>query len=643
MSLSKPIGESVYRPDEVYIDGTYFPIWGQVRRTGVTPFPPKMTLGDYTRDSKVIDSSWVLSDFSGGIGILYGKLPQHEDRLWFSDLSTLYRYVTLGPHFRSVLVDGQPPAGEVQLFLDYQGIFVAIIADNVHIWDEATGQFGASVQGLDGAPNDGAIYDGKLYIITDTSLYEFDGSNWNSVATGGSSLVAWDDKLFRMKHNRHIAWTIDPMNQAAAPDPEENWNEGGRLESSDVRLLVYFDLSGEPAIHAVTSTGVFGFEFDSEKWYSTALTYPRLHGGNRGAVVWRGVLYVPAGEALYAYNGQTIQVVGPAKDDGLPQRVRGPIRKLVPSHGYLFCLIEADDTSALGDALNWDEFDINASSPFGLNLPVDPMSATAKLGTILATPEASWHGIRSASVGTLMGDALATSTDGKYRLWISDTTGIYSMDLSSELHNPLQSPTVEFNDYGELVTYWSDMGWTELDKVAFWLEVTCEHVDPDNTITFDIAWDGDERWHTLGTVTESGKSYFRIGGEEGHLFRTVRIRIRMQRYSNDLTATPVLQSALLAFQRRPDLVRGWELDIQATVDHYDRTARDLVAELYRVANKKTAYALSFSDEYGVERRARVVTSRLQGAEVGGAEHAGRYTLSVIEIVEPEGTLVSTEQ
>src|SRR5690606_18149456 len=116
----------------------------------------------------------------------------------------------------------------------------------------------------------------------------------------------------------------------------------------------------------------------------------------------------------------------------------------------------------------------------------------AKVGTVLATPEASWHGVWSESAGAQMGAAIAAATGGEYRLWTSDSNGIYYTSLGTEMHNPLQNPTDTFARSGYIETYWMDMGWAEIDKLAFGFTVDAQNVTEENTIRILIAWDENE-------------------------------------------------------------------------------------------------------------------------------------------------------
>ena len=81
---------SVYRRNEISLFGTYFPLVGPVSVLDAAEFANKQVIGDYTKDSERIGSSWIMSDARGGIGIKdmreYGPdgRPLDVDRVWWS-------------------------------------------------------------------------------------------------------------------------------------------------------------------------------------------------------------------------------------------------------------------------------------------------------------------------------------------------------------------------------------------------------------------------------------------------------------------------------------------------------------------------------------------------------------------------------
>jgi hypothetical protein len=77
------LATDVISPDEIYLDGIRYPLSGAVNVSLVSIFPPKVTIGDFTRDTEQLASSWIFSDFKGGMLVLRMDVSTQQDRLYF--------------------------------------------------------------------------------------------------------------------------------------------------------------------------------------------------------------------------------------------------------------------------------------------------------------------------------------------------------------------------------------------------------------------------------------------------------------------------------------------------------------------------------------------------------------------------------
>lgn len=643
----------VKNSNEIILYDTNFPIVGQVRRTAVTPFAPKFTLGDYTRDDKIVTSSWIISTWAGGLGVQNGQLPRDGDRFWYSTLETKYRYLMLGALIKSAGNLGGP----ADFGMEYNDRLYVCVGSSVYRWTESTKAF-TLFKTISGKVNAGTVFNGELYLITDSGLHRYNALSdaWKDYASpdtyipNGDALIEWDGKLFRLAADpanssvTKMYWTIDPDPDNDAASTSADWTEAGTLHLPRKycqQLIIYFDLTGEPVIHAVTKLGVYGYEFTSYKFYQTPLTYPTIGTAGKGATVFRGELIVPAGRNVYKYNGSTIQVVSPSKDDGLPANLRGDVQQVVTGHSFFYSVISTviagsasgpsmqfytDTTPDAGETVVFQESPMVGSFP---------MAGISQNGAILASPGGSWHGFFDEQVGSAMGYTLVASVEGTYRIWISTGTGMYYADLDTGLHNPLQNPNTEFKTTGYLETMWVDMGWVELGKLALSLDVDADGIDaPNGTyIQVDVAWDQNEQYLPLATVVKNGLTQYSIGGDEGHPFRSVKLRVSMFRNASTTSATPVIRSMIFGFMRRPPMLWGWEVNLNLTKNkHYGKTSNELIERMVEITNTITAGNFVYKDRRtGVLSEKRVLVSNIQGAEISGDDAQGRYTLSVIEL------------
>lgn len=633
---------------EVLLYGTRFPINGAVRHTMITPFPPKITFGDYTRDDQTVLSTWLLTRFNGGLGIEYGEMPRHQDRYRFGDLETRYRFTTLGPLVTLLSAEG----ADARVITEYAGSvivattekFYKVVGDEL-VWFVDNGAQTPSPIIIEGTPVAANVFNGVLYFQTTGGMYQYDSElgTWQSYdianngvfQPSGVAAIVWDDKYFRLDASNVLYYHTIPASAVVTPpwSTKEEWTEAGRLHLPSghcEQLVLYFDLTGEIVIHAITKIGVFAYDFGARKFYPTALAFPYTDNAGHGAIMWRGELHDPAAASIYKYNGSVIQNVGPSKDDGLPSELHGDVVSLVEGHGFYFSVLQAK--AAQTDFILAGEDDVRFGGLFDRDVMAEQ---AATQGAILCSPGSAWHTIFYESAGARMGAAAAIATTQGYRLWFSTSNGLYYIDLSTELHNPLQSPTAEFKQSGFLETVWTDAGWAEIDKTAFFLDIESAGCSDDETITFSAAYDDSNNYELLGTVTTNGRTVFNLGGEGGKVFRSIRFRIEMARGA-DPKKTPVMKSAALAFLRRPEPVWGYEVDLQLTHNHNGMTARELIDDLVdRIAIDKQAGQFTFRDEeIGEDFAGRVVLTKIAGAAPPGLKRRGRYTVALLEVKEP---------
>jgi hypothetical protein len=582
-------------------------------RRGITPFPQKVVTGDYRRSDHVVESEWVSSDFTGGLGVLFADPTRHLDRYWFGTLDGRYRYLTLPP-----LVESRGELPVVQRFFSFADRIYAIAAETLYRWDEER-QSWDNLGSVSGAFSDVAIYDGKIVVLTTTGIavYDTDHGSWTHVTgAGGFALGVWDDKLFRLDMQNRMWWTLDP-------EDSSSWQAAGRFPAPPGytrQIIPYFDASGEIVLHAVARDGLYAYDFAAQRFYPTGLQYPETDLVGRAAV-WRGELYVPVGLSIYKYNTNAVLVVGPDRDDGLPAHLSGRVQQVVAGHGLWFAVIAVAEKASGSPA-----------PETGLPIETPLFPGVSVTGGVLMSPGTAFHLLTQRTGITEMGDVAALTGDGTYRLWGSDSSGVWSVDLPVGLHNPLQNPTQRYAPEGALITSWWDMGWSELDKLALGLVV--DAVVPEGCeVSIYVGWDYGEEWDYVGSVTTTGKHRFRIGGIQGHRFRASRLLIAMRR-GDDPSVAPLLRSCVLTYLRVPRLLWGWEVALQLTDPLCRETvgvpAHELIRRLEEATTSRVAGTFRYHDEERIVEK-RVFITELVASEVQGPRREGRYTVSLIEL------------
>jgi len=634
--LSVPYDESQISTNEIMLFNRRWPISGLVQRKSVTPFPAKTTMGDYSRADRVIESEWVISDFSGGLGIKFARSGRDEDRYWFGNAEARYRWLTLPPE----VVTTPGLTGPVDFFQDFNGSLYAVKGLAVYKWDTSlTPDAWAQVdvdpgtggtQSMTGTEvRSVCVHDGSLYILTDSRLYRYNGSAWSNQSVTGYALASFDDKLWRLDSTNVMQWAITSS--------ITSWTSAGSLMMPPAyckQLIVYFDQTGLPALHAITRHGVYGYDFDAQRFWPTPLAHPYTEAAGRGATVWQGALYVPVGSSIYKYTGNVVQAMGPDKDEGLPVSYQGDVTQVVAGYGFLYCVINALDS--VGFTLPWgagfDTYSDDTDQQYGAwNLPLVPVEGTTANGALLVSPGQAWH-VQSQHVSA-MGAAIVAGLSNSHRLWFSDSSGVYYIGVPTGLHNPLQNPATRYASTAFLDTCWQDMGWAEIDKVALSLTIESNSVSATETIAVYAGYDHDESWEYVGTVTAEDHSLFFPGGVEGKTFHAIRLRLVLSRGS-DATKTPVLESASLGYMRVPRQLDGWNLTIDLTQQRCREMYEDsqeMTEALFELRRYKKAGLFTYRDAHIEPKTRRVWLHEVIGSEMVGSEADGRYSVLLLEL------------
>ena len=81
----------VVSSNEIFLDGTYYPVARPVQSVLASLYPAKVVIGDTTRDSQIRSSVVAWSDWRGGLGIERMEGGGQTDRAWWSECQLRYR------------------------------------------------------------------------------------------------------------------------------------------------------------------------------------------------------------------------------------------------------------------------------------------------------------------------------------------------------------------------------------------------------------------------------------------------------------------------------------------------------------------------------------------------------------------------
>lgn len=88
----------VVEPNEVLLNSVRYPIQGRVRPSLISQFPGKIVVGDYSKETEQVASSWIISDQRGGILIEDMDETTDANKCWWSTCDLRYKgHIILPP------------------------------------------------------------------------------------------------------------------------------------------------------------------------------------------------------------------------------------------------------------------------------------------------------------------------------------------------------------------------------------------------------------------------------------------------------------------------------------------------------------------------------------------------------------------
>lgn len=647
---SSPNGTAtqIISPGELLLYGHKFKLSqaSQMQESLVSVFPGKIVQGDAMRADDPLASSYIMSDWTGGL--LRQKMDPAVDfdRFWLSTGVTWFtRQLTLGPLVRFV----SPPAQADQIQrhiragVEYGGVqylswesFVLRLE-----MDEAL----TSLFEVPGTITDMAVYRimaganaAKSWLVIayksgTTSGYwviKHDGSNAAGVAgERASAFTVWDNKLIKLDDTGVLKTTLDLL----------TWTPliGGVVtlpQDSAYTLAMFPNGFGDDAIHIGTQEGLYFYDDSMAQVRRTKVILPRIRDQGTSLVNFQDNLYMAGGSTqILRYTGVTIDPnSGLNQDDGLPQAYRGKVRYLHNSLNFLIAVVESQTEAPLGDPIfTGDELGMNTT--FYGTTGFAFLAGQTHIG-------GGWHMLYpSETAGTGAHWAGTSSADDKYRLFFGLDGQLGIMDLYPDILNPLQNPTQQFRPYWDHVTPWQDHGWAELDKLGIAQEFGCERLEENCDCHIDVSYglDYGQPWYPLATLMENQPPKVRYGGDSlGITYRAIRFRFEGRRCPI-VSHTPVLKFSTLVFLKQLPPRYGYRMDLDCTMRYDGLEPEEQIAVLKDLADPGGRGAflgtmVAWVDGVFTHKAVKIVT--LTNNLGTGPETRGLVKLSVVEPVEP---------
>jgi len=391
-------------------------------------------------------------------------------------------------------------------------------------------------------------------------------------------------------------------------------------------------------------------------WEATQMTFPTHPDNGKGTITWRDSVYIPSGNGIYKYingnNAAVITVVGPDRDDGLPEIIRGKIRQMAGSHNELLIGIDARGSP---------------SGPIETSLPMDGTASTvvpmtAGYSTILGYNDMGWEVKWESTKASKPLDQNVMHVSNaytKYRLYWGHNKTVYFMELPKDVINPSQIADFSYAMTGSHETPWFNAGQSEVDKLALELRIEAQDLSTTETIKVeyainyaedDITDDYTDVIDTLNSTTmyahtgvgdgSSGTYVYTFGSSVGTVFRSIKFRLTLSRSTAvkgdpDFTGrekftTPDMVSLTLSFRKKIPAKWGHTVDVDLANEYKGKGPKDLRSSLISAIESDTLVEFTFRDDTSTERNYYVDVIAAQGMELTGYDERGSTTIQVVE-------------
>ena len=316
----------------------------------VASFPAKVTIGEPTKGSHPMLSTWAFSGLTSGSGVaVHDATTSHRYRIALAE--------TRNGHFFNSPVKVQSYDGPTA-FMPHNDLVVSSArrlygsyGTDLYIWDENTLTWTDTTQNLSAAAYaPGVAFDGtaalRLYIPCGSTGYAYwDGTTLTNVAASGSQpgakeFVVLGTKLIALSTSGQLWWSIDGSTWTS-------YGVYGKLPAGlqGWHLRVYKNGYGDKTVHISTDAGLYAFDPVGPTLYDTDLAQNPHPSLGRAMDRWRDQLYLGGGMGVRSWNASAVNPMGLDRDHGLPNAYRGSILDLCGELNQLFALVYAAGTT----------------------------------------------------------------------------------------------------------------------------------------------------------------------------------------------------------------------------------------------------------------------------------------------------------
>ena len=645
------MASKVLEENEVSINDVYYPTNRPVQAVLASLYPPKVTIGDTTRDSQTRASVISWADWRGGLGTERMEGAVDVDKAWWSTAQLRYKRHLVLPELATVTAaaSGADSSAEAQI-AEYTNSIYCAFGTKVYAYSNAADTWGSAVNTLTNAATDNLtlrLSDVTYLVFAYTSGFDYyNGSAWATNTKDALYLAWWQDKL----------WGIDKTGQLwYAATPNATPTDDAQLPLPDEYVTDLFtarDASGNIILYAATKLGLYAHDAANARWIETEVAFPyHTHNGS-GTKRWRDSVYIPSGQGIYKYingsNNAVITTVGPDKDDGLPSDQRGTIKRLDASHNELFAMIDsaATNESGISNPATMPGYQWSASVHGHGSPVIEPSSG---LSAIYGYNEVGWQ---TKWVSTENGqgilDTLVSNAYDTYRLWWFFNNRVYYMALSPDIVNPAQISDFDYAESAVHETPWFDAGQVEVDKLALTLKIEAsgrssgssgtdhELIDVYYALDYSTSYTSFGRVDSATVGATEGVETYTFGDSasvlNGKSFRSIKFKFNLQRTAgaDSKNKTPDLISATFSYRKKLEVKWGHTVTLDFSKDYKGNTPMQLRSNLVSAIENKQLVEFTFRDDSGGTRNYYVDIASASGLEYTGYDERGHSQVLLVE-------------
>lgn len=384
--MAEPRVESA---NEVYLNGTLFPILGRVRSQVANQLAPKTVIGEFTEASDPALSAVTWKGFRRGLGkhAISASEPDAFERFWTGNVRNEYDNHTFPQNFNNVLpvfqlvADTNGPFRFFERYKDnndsrgftYLTTSSGAVRKIPHPTPPAliTSSFASGPQNplvsLTSPATDfkaGHVGDLRVLVAAEGNRVQWthsdtSDSTWQSDSSENIKFVEfWRQMMWGVNESAELFFT----NDLSSTSIEWTKVSRARITSSATVTGLFLGPSvngDEDGLYLLRNDGFDRYNNATEQFRQVFRVPPHPHGGTDVTVFSGSILY-PAGMAIYRWSpleqGNLVTQFGPDMDEGIESSLAGVITSITATPRQVFAQVnDTNDSTRIANVLTRQE------------------------------------------------------------------------------------------------------------------------------------------------------------------------------------------------------------------------------------------------------------------------------------------------